>query len=390
MTPTKAGAQGARPLPRTRPDELIRQCLSTLASEPKDVSSLVGLMQACLSLGAWEEVAYTARRLLAVVPTHPEAQAHLAMLQALEGDAKAVERLKSLASRAETGFHPRFDLGIVLDSLTDTAGAKAAFESARKVEPQNPQAYFELGKSALQEQDWATAISRFQEAARLAPQSGAPCLLLARAHVGQGRLDLAVKAAVEAHQREPAMVEPLEDLYSYLMVGEDLDHARKIVRELRRRAPSSTDYLYKEALLELRSLRHDEARRLLMELLQWVPESWQARQALAKVHVMQGRKPEALKLLEEATALAPKEPGPANDLAQLLMRGQSFARAREVLQRVLAEYPDHADTHLNLAIALARSAREPAQRHAEKALELGTPEVQEQASRLLTKLRASA
>lgn len=166
MTPTKAGAQGARPLPQTRPDELIRQCLSTLASEPKDVSSLVGLMQACLSLGAWDEVAYTARRLLAVAPTHPEAQAHLAMLQALEGDAKAVERLK--------------------------------------------------------------------------------------------------------------------------------------------------------------------------------------------------------------------------------MRNQAFARAREVLQRVLAEYPDHADTHLNLAIALARIAREPAQRHTEKALELGTPEVQEQASRLLTKLRASA
>jgi Flp pilus assembly protein TadD len=360
-----------------------------LAANPQDVECLLGLARAHLSTGASEQAQAALLKLVKVKPDHTEAQAHLAMMEAQAGNAAAVEKLKTLAAAQDAGFIVRYDLASVLAKHGDTAGAKAAYASALQVAPKNSQVHFELGRIALDEKDVSAAVAHFQKSAELAPREPMPLVMLSRAYLVRGELGRAVQAAQKAHELAPKMRTILEDLFKLFLAAKSAEGAIRAARELRLLDGQNANYVYMHGLATAAAGKIPEAKTLLQEALKLAPRSWQARHALAQVHNALKERAEALKLLEEALALAPTEPEPANDLAVLLMQDASgFAKARAVLEKVVAAHPEHAGVHLNLALSCIKADRGLAVKHAKQAQVFGSGDIQQQASKLLKQLGA--
>jgi tetratricopeptide (TPR) repeat protein len=380
--------EGGQFLQMGQPQEAVRSFQKGLAVDPDDVDCLLGLVRTHLSTGAAGEAESAALRLLKVKPDHAEAQAHLAMLRAQAGDAEALESLKALAAAPTAGYFERFNLGGLLLDRGDLAGARAAYESALQVAPGSAHVHFELGRIHLQQGDADGASIHFQHASEGAPQEPMPLMMLSRAHAARGALGLAIQAGLQALEKAQGgmRVSVLEDLFRLYLTGGSPDGAKRVVEELRQLEPSSLNYLYMHGLALMVGGAYRESMALFEEVLRAAPKSWQSLQALSQVHLALGERGLARKRLEEAVALVPTDPGPANDLAMLLMQDEAHERARPVLERVLAANPQDAVTHLNLAVAWYSTDKAACVRHATQARAHGTGVVREQAERLLEQL----
>lgn len=382
--------EGGQFLQAGQPQEAVRSFQKGLAVDPDDVDCLLGLVRTYLSLGAAGEAEAAALRLLKVKPDHAEAQAHLAMLRAQAGDVEALEALKTLAAAPTAGYFERFNLGGLLLERGDLAGARAAYESALQVAPDSAHVHFELGRIHLQQGHADGAAFHFQRASEGAPREPMPLLMLSRAHAARGALGLAIQAGTLALEKAQGGMRRsvLEDLFRLYLTGGSPDGAKRVAEELRQLEPASTNYLYLHGLAVMSGGAFREALALFEEVLRLAPRSWQALQAMSQVHLALGERGLARKRLEEAVALVPTDPGPANDLALLLLQDEASERARPMLERVLTAHPKDATTHLNLAVAWFSSDKAACLRHAREAQASGTGPVREQAERLLRQLGA--
>ncbi|NMO16339.1 tetratricopeptide repeat protein [Pyxidicoccus fallax] len=382
--------EGGQFLQMGQPQEAVKSFQKGLAVDPDDVDCLLGLVRTHLSTGAAGEAEAATLRLLKVRPDHAEAQAHLAMLRAQAGDAEALESLKTLAAAPTAGYFERFNLGGLLLDRGDLEGARQAYESALDVAPESAHVHFELGRIHLQQGQAEGAAFHFQKAAEGAPQEPMPLLMLSRAHAARGAVGLAIQAGTLALERAQGGMRRsvLEDLFRLYLTGGGTDGAKRVIQELRQLEPANTNYIYMHGLALMISREFREARALFEEVLRLSPKSWQSLHALSQVHLALGERDLARGRLEEAVALVPTDPGPANDLAVMLMEEQAHDRARPVLERVLTANPREAATHLNLAVAWYATDKAASIRHAKEAHAHGTGVVLEQAERLLKQLGA--
>jgi Flp pilus assembly protein TadD len=215
-----------------------------------------------------------------------------------------------------------------------------------------------------------------------------PLLMLSRAQFARGALGLAIQAAVRAleHAQGGIRRSVLEDLFRLYLTAGNPDAAKRSVMELRQMVPANSNYVYLHGLAEMSSAAFREAQQLFEEALRMSPTSWQSLQALAQTHLALLERGMARRRLEEAVALVPTEPGPANDLALLLLQDQAHESVRPVLEPVLAAHPRDAVTHLNLAVSWFASDKAACVRHAREAFTHGDSAVREQAERLLKQL----
>ncbi|MBN1205050.1 MAG: tetratricopeptide repeat protein [Myxococcaceae bacterium] len=132
----------------------------------------------------------------------------------------------------------------------------------------------------------------------------------------------------------------------------------------------------------------EEGRRLLEEAWREEPESVERMHGLARALDLAGERARALELLERAHARAPGAPGPACDLAMLLLEHEQEARAEQVLAPVLRAHPEHPRANLHMAMALAKTAPIRARAYAAKALQDSDPELRRQAESLHQALTA--
>ena len=382
--------EGGQFLQMGQPQEAVRSFQKGLAVDPDDVDCLLGLVRTHLSTGAASEAEAAVLRLLKVKPDHAEAQAHLAMLRAQAGDADALEALKTLAAAPTAGYFERFNLGGLLLERGDLAGARAAYESALDVAPDSAHVHFELGRIHFQQGDVEGAAFYFHKAVEGAPQEPMPLLMLSRAHAARGALGLAIQAGARALEKAQGGMRRtvLEDLFRLYLTGGSPDGAKRVAEELRQLEPASSNYVYLHGLALMSGGAFREAVDLFEEVLRLSPGSWQALQALSQVHLALGERGLARKRLEAAVALVPTDPGPANDLAQLLFQDEAHERARPVLERVLAANPKDAGTHLNMAVAWYSTDKAACIHHAKQAQAHGTGDVKAQAERLLKQLGA--
>ncbi|MFP2929724.1 tetratricopeptide repeat protein [Pyxidicoccus sp. 3LG] len=380
--------EGGLQLQQGQPHEAVKSFQKGLSLDPDDVDCLLGLVRTHLSTGAAGEAEAATLRLLKVKPDHAEAQAHLAMLRAQAGDAEALESLKALAAAPTAGYFERFNLGGLLLDRGDLNGAKVAYESALQVAPDSAHVHFELGRIYLQLGDATGAAAHFHLASEGAPNEPMPLLMLARAHGLRGALGLAIQAGNQALEKAQGGMRRsvLEELFKLYLTAGSPDGAKRVALELRELEPANANYIYLHGLAAMSAGTFREAVGLFEEVLRLAPSSWQAWQALSQMHLALGERGLARKRLEEAVALVPTDPGPANDLALLLLQDEAHESARPVLERVLTAHPEDPVTHLNLAVAWFPTDKAACIRHAKVAQAKGTGVVKEQAERLLTTL----
>ncbi len=148
--------------------------------------------------------------------------------------------------------------------------------------------------------------------------------------------------------------------------------------------------LYREGMVHLERGEVEEGRRLLEEAWKAAPDSVEILHGLARALDLAGERQQAMELLEQAHALAPSDPGPACDLALLLMEHEQNTRVQRILAPVLEAHPEHPRANLHMALSLA--VAEPARAHAYavKALQERDLDTRRQAEALLRVLSAHA
>jgi len=379
-------AEGARLLSQGRANDAIHAFRAGLTTAPRDVECHLGLARAYLSQLKVQDARKALERLLAIDARHLEGQSHLAMLDANEGDERALQQLKAFSSRPEAGFFEHFNLATALQTRGDSEGAEAAFEKAVKSQPRSSHSWFELGALAQKRGDLSKAISRFEKAAELAPKSHVPLYMLARAHAAKGEVGRAVEAIKKAISVAPREEGLYEELYKLCFAAGALEGVLTAAKALRALDPKNGNYAYMQGVAQITAGQVEEARGTLAEAMRLVPAAWEVKHALARCHQLAGDDAAALSLLEAVHSQVPTEPDPANDLALLYLAKPDAEAARRVLQSVLEAHPSHAGAHLNLALALARQEPARAAEHARRAQQGGDAEISLQATKLLKKL----
>jgi Flp pilus assembly protein TadD len=387
MAVSKLAASAARLMKQGLLKEAAREFESALQQDPTDASALIGLAR--LRLAQEDEAAARTvlRRLLELHPTHPEALSHLARLEAQEGNARALELLRELASQPKAGFFEVLNHGRALLRAEQYEAAATELERALGLQPGNPQVLTYLGMALQGQKHLDAALKRYQEAAQATRTEHLPLLLASRVQVLQGQVGAALVSLREAILRAPQEPSLFHEFATLSLFAGAPEAAVRAAIELRLKLPESADAVYLHGLAMLVAGKDADAERILREALQRVPQSVDVRLALGKVLRRQGNDAEAQRLLEEAVTLAPGAPGPANDLAVLLMaRPDGKAAARAVLERALAAHPEDPGLNLNLALALADSDPKRARTHAQKAQASKDANLREQADRLVAAL----
>jgi predicted TPR repeat methyltransferase len=107
--------------------------------------------------------------------------------------------------------------------------------------------------------------------------------------------------------------------------------------------------LLEGAVALLRDKQFDQAEPVLREVLKRWPGQGDALHFLGVLQHTKGRSEEALKLIHQACDAMPEQPGPQNNLGNVLVELQRYDEAVEAYTKALALAPDNVDVSNNLA-----------------------------------------
>ena len=174
----------------------------------------------------------------------------------------------------DAGVHYFF--GLVCLDLNLVAEARAAFDSAVKIEPENPAYNYALGTASTFRHDPAEAIPYFEKYVRLKPQDARGKLALGAAMVRARQYDAATRVLMQAAK----VSETATTAHYYLgCVARQNDRLDDAIRELQQALKSNPDYA--DALAELGQCylmkrEYEQAGKLLRRALEIAPDHYAA------------------------------------------------------------------------------------------------------------------
>jgi tetratricopeptide (TPR) repeat protein len=137
-----------------------------------------------------------------------------------EGDQRAVLQEALMRHRLENdpgNAAAHFNLGALLLSRKDTAGAIGQLRDALRLDPQQPMALNDLGAALLSQGQLEDALEQFQSALRLQPDYASARFNLANALAAQGKLDEAVASYRQVISADPGDTAAREALVAFLI-----------------------------------------------------------------------------------------------------------------------------------------------------------------------------
>ena len=343
--------EGLKLLRLGQPYEALQRFNAALDERDRPLEALLGAARASSWLGHLSAARQLLTQALLLAPGQRRIEAEIAAIDALKGDAIALEKLESLAEDGGPGVQVLF--GEVLVAQGKIPRAEKVFAQAAEKSPDNPELLLELGRIALTRREWKTAIGHFHRAVELLPNFALPLLLEGRALAASGQVPQAIANLERARGLAPQEPAVPRELFKLKLVAEDFEGAIAIARALAALEPGRGEPLYLEAVVLLLTSDADGAEAKLREAIALEAGLWQAHQALAKIWLMRGKRDQAQQRLEAVVAEHPTEPGPANDLAVLYLEGpDASVKVEKLLKPVIAAHPSDPATAMNLAIAL--------------------------------------
>ncbi len=250
----------------------------------------------------------------------------------LEKAAESYQRVLSLRNEYEP---TRVRLAQVYLDLDQAARAEPLLLAAMEQEGLRAAALFGLGRVAVAERDFQTAVEYFNQALAANPEATKIHYPLAMAYRALGDIELAKQHLARRGEGEPRVLDPLvDDLSKHL---------------------SGLRTLYYSAMEAMREGHFDVAVETFTAALQQEPGNSNARVTLARALYLQGDPAGAKTQLAEAL-----ERSPEHDLGLFLMgvlledEGDQAA-ALDLYRRTLKVDPQHSGAHHFLANALMRS-----------------------------------
>jgi len=170
----------------------------------------------------------------------------------------------------------QYFFGLVCLDLNLVAEARAAFDNAVKIEPENPAYNYALGAASMFRHDPAEAIPYFEKYVRLKPQDARGKLALGAAMVRARQYDAATRVLMEAVK----VSETATTAHYYLgCVARQNNRLDDAIRELQQALKANPDYA--DALSELghcylMKREYEQAGKLLRRALEIAPDHYAA------------------------------------------------------------------------------------------------------------------
>jgi protein O-GlcNAc transferase len=362
-------------------DAALRELTTASQLAPQSAMTQLTLGKALAQAGSMEDAQSVLKTAVALDPSNQDAKYQLALTYQANGRFKEALPLFQEVARTDTNNAPLLtNLALNMVQLGNAKDAIPIFQRALTLTPDVETVHEDLGVAYLQASDVDDALREFRAGLKLSPSD--PQL-----HYNLG---LALKLKDDLSGAIP-----------------ELETAAKL-------DPGAPDPPFTLGILYMQQGRFDEAAQQLNTALKLRPENSDGWAVLGSVYRQQNKLPEAAAALQEAIRLAPQMPGPhitlagvfaqqgkqpeaaaerktAADLTRvavnhqratfatntgnmLLEKGQivdAIARYHEAL----ADDPNFAEAHRQLAIALAREGQtSEAETERKKAVDIEPPQ----------------
>jgi tetratricopeptide (TPR) repeat protein len=294
------------------------------------------------------------------------------LLEKQQFDQAEVKLLELLTAQPE---NPQawFDLGFSQSGLHKSTEAIASYKKAVELSPKWFEASLNLGVALASSGNFKDAAPVLKNAAQLKPTAGGPqALIKAWFSLCEVLEDSEPKEALNAC-RKAAELAPGDPAITLAMAGllaksGDPSGAEPLYLKL---AETGNDQATEGLIsLYLKQKRLTDAESWLRKYLAKNPQSLPAQAQLGRVLAAQGKLKEGLALLEALPSVT-DDPASARQLADLYMQDKQYAPAAALYQKLLGRSPRDPELHWNLGSALLHEHKYPeAQDELLKALQL--------------------
>jgi tetratricopeptide (TPR) repeat protein len=242
------------------------------------------------------------------------------------GKARAIALLKDAIGIDPNLWEARYDLGVLLCSSGDLAGAEEQLAAAYKTYPDAEEVAVALGEVRRRRGEQKNAADDLGDFVKAHPDA------------------LAARTLYVAVLRESGQV----------------DKAIEQAREVLLRRPSDPQALSELALCHLAKGEKDTAQLLAKQALDAShpgdPKSAVAQRATALIALANGDNLAAFEAFQRAAAADPSDTTARIDMGAVLLKAGAYARAEEQYRAILAVSPDDIEASIGLAAALRGEA----------------------------------
>jgi Flp pilus assembly protein TadD len=252
-------------------------------------------------------------------------------------------------------------LGLARSAVGDTAGARAAFESAHASEPRDASALINLARIARQSGDREGARHMLQQALALDETNGEAWLAYGVVLTDLGSMVEARRAVLEAGRRMPDQAGPWTTQGEIDLRENHPVEAVASFREALQRAPGDTGARTNLGVALARTGDRAGALQAFEQVTQRAPTVGQAWNGLGVMRLGMSDPEGAIGPLEHASRLLPDDPNPPMNLGLAYERLQRWNEAARSFRETLRRAPNHELAASHLAAMQPTGARDRSQ-----------------------------
>jgi Flp pilus assembly protein TadD/peroxiredoxin len=219
--------------------------------------------------------------------------------------------------------------------------AAAEFQQVILAKPDEPIAYYNLGTLYLRRNSLPDARRYLEQAVKLRPNYAEAWNNLGMIFAQQGQEDEAIKNFERSIEFRPTYVTALLNLGNLLRRKGNLADAQKLLQQALAASPNDPEANYSIGMLYARQSQLDRAAEYLTRAVALRPDYAEALNNLGILLVRQSHYSEAQQQFETCIQVAPNFDQAYLNLATLYVVLNDKERAREVLQALLRQQPQH-------------------------------------------------
>jgi tetratricopeptide (TPR) repeat protein len=234
-----------------------------------------------------------------------------------------------------------FTYGVVLFQRGYLEQAAGAFKQVIATKPTEPEAYYNLGTLYLRKGDFAEARQNLEQAVKLRPSYPEAWNNLGMIAAQQGQADDAIRNFQESLRLRPDYAIALLNLGNVYRREGNFDEAEKLLKHALALEPENAEVHYNLGMLYARQEQLSLAAQYLERAVSLRPDYPDALNNLGVFFVREERYPEAEEKFKACIRVAPAFDQGYLNLARLYVIMKEKEKAREVLQTLLQQQPQH-------------------------------------------------
>ncbi len=331
------------------------QCLQRSgAGSSQDPTTLLVLVRAYFGAGSISAALETARELSAIAGSDSTIHFELGKFLAEQGQhAEAVNEFQ-LIPLQERDVAIYENLGTACMKLGRATEAKAAFETAMRMDPHSEEPYLNMAQLYLASRQFNQAIFLLSEAKQRAPQrvdityALAEVLIQARSY---GKANELLSEAIMQHPSDSQLFQALGDLYDRQHLDSQALHAYQQSLQI---DPNRVESRSGLARVYQRLGKVAAARSEYQALLRLNPSNGDGNEGMGEIAFQEGRLDEAIVFLEKAFAGDSPDLAAGELLANARIHRGEYTQAEETLRKLIHFEPDNPRAHYLLGRTLVK------------------------------------